>query len=162
MTRNKYFECLVALGLTVLMVLVTSGLQAADLEDARPFSIEAFTSSDLSITGGGSLTPGLTSKASYLEIYKLDGIELVEARLSIGLTGDSGNAKRIVLQRIHQLDEASRLQMQHAAMGLAKAVQYGIDRYPAIVFDGLVVVYGVTDLNVALTYYKTWQKAATP
>ena len=29
-------------------------------------------------------------------------------------------------------------------------MQYGIDRYPAVVFDGEAVVYGVTDLTVAL------------
>ena len=37
--------------------------------------------------------------------------------------------------------------MQRAAMGLAKAMQYGIDQYPAIVFDGDLAIYGVTDIN---------------
>ena len=46
---------------------------------------------------------------------------------------------------------------KNAAIGLAKAVQYGIDRYPAIVFDGRVVVYGVTDLVEALDRYKAWR-----
>ncbi|MCU7804262.1 MAG: TIGR03757 family integrating conjugative element protein [Candidatus Thiodiazotropha sp. (ex Lucinoma borealis)] len=144
------------------MVLVANVLQAAELEGVRPFAIEAFTSSDLPITGGAAIAPALASKASYLRIYNLDGMQLVESGLSIGLTGDSENAKRVVLQRIHQLDEASRLQMQHAAMGLAKAVQYGIDRYPAIVFDGRVVVYGINDLKVAFAHYDIWRTGEAP
>ena len=52
--------------------------------------------------------------------------------------------------------------MQRAAMGLAKAVQYGVDRYPAIVFDGQMVVYGVTDLEAALQYYRAWRTGRQP
>ncbi|MEA2093693.1 MAG: DUF1525 domain-containing protein [Pseudomonadota bacterium] len=45
-------------------------------------------------------------------------------------------------------------------MGLARALQYGIDRYPAIVFDGQLVVYGVTELGQALHQYYHWQGGA--
>ena len=37
-------------------------------------------------------------------------------------------------------------------------LQYGIDRYPAVVFDGRVVVYGVTDLVEALDRYEAWEQ----
>ncbi len=47
--------------------------------------------------------------------------------------------------------------IQNAAVGLAKAIQYGVDRYPAIVFGGEVVVYGLTDLSPALDHYQAWQ-----
>ena len=50
------------------------------------------------------------------------------------------------------------VQVKNAAIGLAKAVQYGIDRYPAVVFDGRVVVYGVTDLVEALDRYEAWEQ----
>ena len=46
-----------------------------------------------------------------------------------------------------------------AALGLAKAVQYGVDHYPAIVFNGTAVVYGVTDLVEAVQRYDTWHEA---
>jgi len=41
-------------------------------------------------------------------------------------------------------------------------MQYGIDRYPAIVFGGEVVVYGLTDPNAALVYYQKWQAENRP
>ncbi len=50
--------------------------------------------------------------------------------------------------------------MKNAALGLAKAKQYGLDRYPAIVFDGRAVVYGVRDLGEALARYRQWREAA--
>jgi integrating conjugative element protein (TIGR03757 family) len=37
-------------------------------------------------------------------------------------------------------------------------MQYGIDRYPAIVFDGHAVVYGVTDVQAATRIYEQWQE----
>jgi integrating conjugative element protein (TIGR03757 family) len=52
--------------------------------------------------------------------------------------------------------------MQRSSIGLAKAMQYGINRYPAIVFDGQAVVYGVTDLNAARAHYQTWRTAVKP
>ena len=42
-------------------------------------------------------------------------------------------------------------ELENAAIGLVKAMQYGLDRYPAIVFDGQFVVYGMTD-RVAATH----------
>ena len=52
--------------------------------------------------------------------------------------------------------------MQASATALAKAMQYGVDRYPAIVFDGQAVVYGVTDLKAALVHYQMWRTGAKP
>jgi integrating conjugative element protein (TIGR03757 family) len=47
---------------------------------------------------------------------------------------------------------------KNAAIGLAKAVQYGVDRYPAVVVNGTVVVYGVTDLVDAAARYEAWRR----
>jgi integrating conjugative element protein (TIGR03757 family) len=52
--------------------------------------------------------------------------------------------------------------MQQAAIGLAKAVQYGVDRYPAMVFDGGAVIYGVTDIHQALLRYRQWREGRRP
>jgi integrating conjugative element protein (TIGR03757 family) len=50
--------------------------------------------------------------------------------------------------------------LQRAASGLLKAAEYGIDRYPAVVFDGHAVVYGVTDLYDAVRHFETWRGRA--
>ena len=127
-----------------------------------PQVIEIFTTTDLSVAGEAAISQQPDYREIEFHVYELDGIQRIEAKLSNGLTADPEQSKHIVLQRIQQLDEVSRAQMQHAAMGLAKAVQYGIDRYPAIVFDGQVVVYGLTDLEVALQHYRAWRTGNQP
>jgi integrating conjugative element protein (TIGR03757 family) len=95
-------------------------------------------------------------------VYKINAIQSIERDLSANLPADPQQSKQIVLYRIQGLGEQTRSTMQAAAMGLAKAMQYGIDRYPAIVFDRQVVVYGVTNLKAALAYHRAWRTGAKP
>jgi len=73
-------------------------------------------------------------------VYEVDGIERFQAWLSKDLSGDLKAAKRTALTRIGQLDAGQRDSVRRTTLGLAKASQYGLDRYPAIVFDGRAVV----------------------
>jgi integrating conjugative element protein (TIGR03757 family) len=132
-TRSIRFASWVSL---VLVILAGNVVQAARIEAVTPQVIEVFTSSDLPITGGAVISPAPGRPTADLQIYNLDGIQRVEAKLSEGLTSDLEQSKRVVLQRFQQLQEEDRAQMQRAAMDLAKALQYGVDRYPAIVFEG--------------------------
>ncbi len=97
-----------------------------------------------------------------VQIYELDGIQRFEAQISSNLPTDPKQSKQIALQRVQKLDESATSAIQNAAVGLAKAMQYGIDRYPVIVFDGAVVVYGLTDLSAAADHYQTWQEKNRP
>jgi integrating conjugative element protein (TIGR03757 family) len=132
-TRSIRFASWVSL---VLVILAGNVVQAARIEAVTPQVIEVFISSDLPITGGAVISPAPGRPTADLQIYNLDGIQRVEAKLSEGLTSDLEQSKRVVLQRFQQLQEEDRAQMQRAAMDLAKALQYGVDRYPAIVFEG--------------------------
>lgn len=93
--------------------------------------------------------------------HAVDGIERFESGLSADLPTAPESAKAVVLRRVQQLDDARVEPAKNAAIGLAKAIQYGVDRYPAIVFDERAVVYGVTDLVEALDRYEAWQREQT-
>ena len=95
-----------------------------------------------------------------VEVYELDGIRELEAELSRGLRPDAEAARRVALARVGRLNEGRRQQLRRTALGLSKAMQYCVDRYPAIVFDGQAVVYGLTDLEQALRQYRQWQRAS--
>lgn len=153
-THSNRFACW---GSLVLVILAGNIVHAAELAAVTPQAIEVFTSTDLPINGGAAINPDTTRSKIELQIYNLDGIQRIESQLSEGLTSDPEQSKRVVLQRFQQLHEEDRAQMQRAAMGLAKAAQYGIDRYPAIVFDGEVAIYGVTDIGEAVHRYQQWQ-----
>ncbi len=64
-----------------------------------------FTSTDLPITGGVAINSDTAGSKTKLQLYELDGIQRIEADLSKGLTTNPQKSKRIVLQRIQQLDE---------------------------------------------------------
>jgi integrating conjugative element protein (TIGR03757 family) len=142
--------------------LFSSGAVADKYRPDQPHVIEVFTSAQYPFVGLD--TEGVDGKVRALEItvYKIDGIQSVENALSHDLPANPERSKRMALQRIQHLDAQIRSRMQSSAQGLAKAMQYGIDRYPAVVFDGQAVVYGVTDLQAAIGDYQTWRAGGRP
>ncbi len=142
----------------VVLVLFDGVVQAGRPVEVYTHLVEVFTTTESPVTDEAPVNiQGVLGEMEY-HVYELDGIQRVEAKLSQGLTADPTNAKRVVLQRFQQFQTEDRERMQRAAMGLAKAIQYGVDRYPAIVFDGQAVVYGVTDVQTALMDYRTWRQ----
>jgi integrating conjugative element protein (TIGR03757 family) len=87
-------------------------------------------------------------------IYYVDGISQVENFLSAGLPKDPGAAESIVKDRWGRLGREGNQRLQHAGVGLGRSVQLGVNRAPAIVFDGKAIVYGVTDVAQALEIYR--------
>ena len=94
-----------------------------------------------------------------LRVHTLDAIENLEDELSTGLPADPRSAKRLALARLTHLSKDTRAQLQHAATSIATALHYGIEQYPAIVFDAEFVVYGLTDPFRALEHYRRWRLA---
>jgi integrating conjugative element protein (TIGR03757 family) len=147
------------LPVSIILAFLAAGVAQANQNGVEyPRLVEVFTTADSPVNG----VTALNTQPGYWEIefhiYELDAIQRIEAKLSKGLTADPKQSKRVVLQRFHQLPDENRAQLQRAAMGLAKAMQYGVDRYPAIVFDGVVLIYGVTDIREALHRYKQWRQ----
>ena len=154
-TQSIRFE---ALALVVLGLFAGGVAQAGQLEEVHPHLVEVFTTTDAHIAGEAGINSLSLRGEKEFHVYELDGIRRTEEKLSEGLPADPEQSKRVVLQRFQQLREEDRVQMQRAALGLAKAMQYAVDRYPAIVFDGQAVVYGVTDVQSALAHYRAWRR----
>ena len=127
-----------------------------------PHVIEVFTSAKYPIVETDAKFASNNLRGSEITVYEIDGIQSVERVLSLNLPVESQQSKQIALQRIHNLDEQTRSRMQATATALARAMQYGIDRYPAIVFNGQAVVYGITDLQSALAHYQAWRTGVKP
>jgi integrating conjugative element protein (TIGR03757 family) len=158
MIRNTHSIRFVVPVSIVLVLLACSVVQADQNSAGYPCHVEVFTTTDLPVTGEANISQQPGCSGIETQIYDLGGIQHIEARLSKDLTADHAQSKQVVLRRIQKLNKADSARMQHAAIGLAKAMQYGIDRYPAIVFDGKTVVYGVTDIGNALHLYRQWRE----
>lgn len=145
-------------GIVALITLAACGVIHADQSvPVRTRLIEVFVSADTNITGVNDINRQQENVDLEIKIYRLDAIRQIESELSRGLASDPEQAKSAVKERIQLLNADARAEMQNAATGMAKAIQYGIDRLPAITIDGQAVVYGVTDLHVALGHYAAWQ-----
>jgi integrating conjugative element protein (TIGR03757 family) len=128
---------------------------AASPLTAEPHGIEVFTVSDQPTRGGDALR----SRPVEIRVYEVDGLGHLESVLSKDLPHDADAAKLEALRRIGELDDGQITSGREAADGLAKALQYGVDRYPAIVINGSAVIYGVSDLVEALQRYEAWREA---
>ncbi len=92
-----------------------------------------------------------------VEVYALDGLDKLAANLSDQLPTEPNVARRTARARLGRLGPGQLEDLRRAASGLLKAAGYGIDRYPAVVFGGHAVVYGVTDLDEASRRFETRQ-----
>lgn len=136
---------------TLLLVLAGAYCSLAAAGDA-PVSVEVFTDSRTPVVSVG-FTP---------TIYLLDAIARLQQSLSEGLPKDPTKAKALVLSRLQRMSSDSSRELENAATGLLRAQEYGLNRYPAMVFDGQAIVYGVTDLGVAQQHYAQWRGRAEP
>jgi integrating conjugative element protein (TIGR03757 family) len=118
--------------------------------------VEAFVPSDQARAMDVSHRESATRASISVHVYPIDGLARLDADLSDGLPSDPAAAAAQARAQIAELPAARLDAVRHSAVGLAKAAEYGIDRYPAIVFDSEAVIYGVTDLDEALQIYRTW------
>ena len=126
---------------------------------AGAFSSIAIAGDDFSLIEvfTDSRTP-VSNNHSSATVYKVDRIDRLQQVLSEGLPSEPETAKQAALHRFQRMDSQISSELENAAKGLVHAMQYGIDRYPAIVFDGHAVVYGVSDVQAATLIYKQWQE----
>ncbi|MGH8646639.1 MAG: TIGR03757 family integrating conjugative element protein [Gammaproteobacteria bacterium] len=113
--------------------------------------IEIFTTARYPISGA---TPAV-------QIYILDEPARIEAELSAGLPQGKDAAAEFAQAQVQGAWREPARHLTLAYRGLLKAKQYDVLRLPAIVFDGQMVVYGITDLEQALAYYRR-VKAGSP
>lgn len=119
--------------------------------------LEVFTTSQRPVVelAAKSATNALPGYA--VTVYEIDGLQFTERKLSHDLPTDHRQSQHLAMQRLQRLEEPELQRMRGAAVGLGKAMQYGIDRTPAVVFDGEAVVYGVTDVSAAVETYEAWR-----
>jgi len=142
----------------VCLLGIVTGARSGPITDS--FRIEIFAAHDGPVRQESVDIHGSSTAALSIQAYPLDGIAALEAKLSEGLPPEPETGKREALQRISELQRHDIEQVHRAATGLLRALELGLDRYPAIVFEGQAVVYGVTDLHEALRLYRAWAARA--
>lgn len=130
---------------SMALALITTLCEPVRASDA-PVLIEVFADS--------TFPP--VNRRHQTTVYRLDRLKQLQQELSHQLPGNPEKAKRLVLQRFQGMTSELSHQLENTAQGLMRAHQYGLTRYPAIVFDRQAVVYGVTDMATATQLYAQW------
>lgn len=114
---------------------------------SEPEHVDVFVTSAVDVIGAEQLRQQLPHTA--INIHTIDGIERIEAMLGDDLPTDADSAEQTALTRLQTFDSRERELLQQSADALLLAWQYRVRRYPAVVFDGRWVVYGITKLDTA-------------
>lgn len=152
-TINKTAVIKTILAATLAPVAVVSTVSTA-AGPAATIAVEAVTDDAHPVTG----IEALSGQGQAVAVYNLDDGERLTAELARGLPPDQEAAKAALQRRFAEQGRAAVQQrFERAFQGRIAAFEYGLTRYPAVVFNhGQAVVYGVTDLPQALTLYRQW------
>jgi integrating conjugative element protein (TIGR03757 family) len=84
-------------------------------------------------------------------VHRVDAHEQLAAELDQGdLPPDQQQAVAIVRSRIQTMGPSVQSRVQAALQAIQAATLYGVQRVPAVVFDGSRVVYDVADVTHAI------------
>jgi len=147
-----------AVGIPLLATTLLLGAPQTHATPAHlPERIDIFYDDSVSLTGLDAVKETPAGRTA-VHLYDMNTPERIEDELGHGLPPDPEKSKRILMERMQAIGiERLKQRFVAAYQGVISAQEYGIDRYPAIVFDdGASVVYGVADLQEALNRYRDW------
>ncbi|HAD31348.1 MULTISPECIES: TIGR03757 family integrating conjugative element protein [unclassified Methylophaga] len=118
--------------------------------NANQLIVEAFYDKDTRL-----VNVQLAERVASVKSYDLSAPDQFEKQLSEGLSSDPTIAQKQAKERIEQHGNEIQHQLMAAYEGALIAMKYEINKIPAIVFNGGEhVIYGVNDVNKAISIYK--------
>lgn len=142
--------------LIVLMAVVLGVPAAAD--QSLPASIVVIKDTETELRNTVSVRALLDARNTELKIYEIDAADRFEQSVSVNLPVDPDQARAAFERRVDRIGrDTLERQAVEAYRGVMAAVRYQVKAYPAVIFDGSSVVYGVTDLAEALGHYQRWK-----
>ena len=143
-------------GLRCLVIIAGVCLVMTAAAQDKP-SIDVITSDAWPLSG----VQVLKKQGYTVNVYNLDDGKRLVKRLARGLPPNQQAAVQRLQATFRRLGkDRLRAEFMQAFQAQIISTQYGLTRYPAVVFDhGGSVVYGVTDLPAALRRYRAWRRS---
>ncbi|WP_431819439.1 TIGR03757 family integrating conjugative element protein [Burkholderia sp. F1] len=91
-------------------------------------------------------------------VVELDAAARLEEELAASLPGDADKATSIVQRRLQQGGPDLQQRLVTAYQGVTEAWSLGVAKVPAVVFAHRYVVYGESDVSIALTRIAQYRK----
>ena len=136
------------------LVLIALGFCSNSQAEEQPFieviSSDLFPVSDIQV---------LQRQGYSINVYNLDNGKRLVAQIGANLPHNQEAAKNALQQRFKKMgEEQVKAQFIQAYQAVTISTQYGLTRYPAVVFNhGESVIYGETNLVQALRLYQQWK-----
>ena len=136
------------------LVLIALGFCSNSQAEEQPFieviSSDLFPVSDIQV---------LQRQGYSINVYNLDNGKRLVAQIGANLPHHQEAAKNALQQRFKKMgEEQVKAQFIQAYQAVTISTQYGLTRYPAVVFNhGESVIYGETNLVQALRLYQQWK-----
>lgn len=92
-----------------------------------------------------------------MELFELDAPASLEARLSARLPADPTRAAAMVHRRLENGGAALQRRLATAYLGVTDAWSLGITKIPAVVVDRRYVIYGVPDVDQAVSLIEEYR-----
>jgi len=142
---------------TAIVFVALTILEAS--ADDLPQSIVAITSNQHPIHAVDWNGTSPSENKPEITILSLDAVQSIQEQLSEGLPNDETLARASVQRKIAEIGR-SKLEdeLRTAYLPLGTMMAYGLDRYPVIIFDKQAVIYGMTNLSLAINRYSQWLK----
>jgi len=136
------------------LTLITLGF-SFKLQAKDKLFIEVVSSDSFPVTG----IKALQQQGLSVKVYNLDDGKRLVAQIGANLPNNQNAAKNVLQQRFKKMgDKQVKAQFIQAYQAVTLSTQYGLTRYPAVVFNhGESVVYGETNLVQALRLYQQWK-----
>jgi len=125
------------------------------LQAKEQLFIEVISSDSFPVTG----IKALQQQGFSVNVYNLDDGKRLVAQIGTNLPNNQNAAKNVLQQRFKKMGgKQVKAQFIQAYQAVTLSTQYGLSRYPAVVFNhGESVVYGETNLIQALRLYQQWK-----
>lgn len=145
------------------LLLACPGLQAQPAPAATPVPattpparvikrVDVFVTDATPVAAGPEAVA--LSTQGILELWNLDDMERLNAKLGAGLPRDQQAAVRIVAERATSLSAQDQALLSRAANGQARAEALKLDRVPAVVINDAHVYYGGRTIEASLDAFR--------
>lgn len=135
-------------------------VQAQTEADAAKY--QGITHIDVFANSAMHVEPGFAPEFAIVQIYRVDGMSLVEQEINIQLPPNEAEAMEFMRDYDAQFRAKYQERIDNAARGLSQAIGHKLTRIPAVVINQRFVVYGVTDLDEVATLFQQSVKRSQP
>ena len=118
-----------------------------------PATVEVFVDTPSTVTW---IAP-LRAQGVEIEIFNVASVKKIELELSRTLFDNERNATLQAQTRLARLSSKAAIDIVTGAQALYRAQGYGIEKFPAVVFDSKLIIYHTSNLRRAIAIWRRSQ-----